>query len=108
MVNSELPISKPSVLNDTFLDGGTHMILRLNNQTTCESKAIYGKPTGHAGMMGMGGGANGQAANATKGVGGGDNYEGIVKMTTCDKPTKVSKGDTFTVEAAFDLEKHPQ
>jgi hypothetical protein len=86
------------------------MVLKLGNQTMCESKALYGKSEGHSGMMGMMGGGGvptGHAANATKGIGAGNAYEGIVGMTLCDQPIKVSKGDLFTVTATLDFEKHP-
>lgn len=91
---------------DIQLDGGTSIALKIKNETVCDSKAIYGKPEGHGhGMMGMGGEA--KTPSGTGGVGAGDKYEGIIGMTYCDKPIKVTKGDSFTIESSVDFEKHP-
>jgi hypothetical protein len=94
----------------TSLDGGINIVLKLKNQTICDSKAIYGKADGHShGMMGMSGG-NSEAsppAMAGHGVGGNGEYQGIIGMTSCDTPIKVSKGDIYTIEATIDFEQRP-
>jgi hypothetical protein len=83
------------------------MALKLGNRTVCESKALYGKAEGHSSKMGLSGGeaTTGHAASVTQGTG--DVYEGIVGMTSCDQPVKISKGDLFIVEATIEIEKHP-
>jgi hypothetical protein len=59
-------------------------------------------------MMGMGGlPAEVAGQTAGHGVGAGAEYQGILGMSSCDKPIKVSKGDTYTIEATIDFEKHP-
>jgi len=44
---------------------------------------------------------------ADHGVGGGGEYQGIIGMTACDKPIKISKGDIYTIEATIDFEQRP-
>jgi hypothetical protein len=83
----------------------------MKNQTVCDSKAIYGKQDAHShgggGMMNMSGGKGDSGAPQSTGVGSGKDYEGIVQMTVCDKPIKVSKGDIYTIESTIDFQEHP-
>jgi hypothetical protein len=55
----------------------------VNGKQACESAAIYSNST------------EGREESALKG------------MTMCHGPTRVSKGDLMSIEANFDLEKHP-
>jgi hypothetical protein len=66
---------------------------------------MYGKSDGHShGLMGMSGGSSGAAPAAGPVP---DNYQGIIGMTSCDTPVKVSKGDIYTIEATIDFEQRP-
>ena len=57
------------------------MIMYINSKFVCESKAIYG-------------GKKGASA--------------IDEMTLCStKPIKVKKGDVMTMQATYDVSKHP-
>ena len=93
------------------IDGGVNIVMKMKNETVCDSKAIYGKSDGHShgggGMTNMGGAKELSGAPRGTGVGSGMDYEGIVMMTVCNKPIKVSKGDIYTIESTIDFEKHP-
>jgi hypothetical protein len=70
-------------------DGGTNITMRVNNIEVCNSRALYGGP-GHTTL-----GPDGRV------------WETINEMTNCHYTTKVNKGDKISVEANYDLEKHP-
>jgi len=73
-------------------DGGLNMVLKLNGETICDSKAIY-----NAGAVGthQGGGHDG-------GMG------GMLSDTSgCLKSIAVKKGDKIEMEANYDMELHP-
>jgi hypothetical protein len=88
---------KMSITQDGFIlfrrghmhDGGDEVVLKINNNTICDSKAIYG-------------GTEQSAVSAD-----GKKWETISKMLECHDVVKVKKGDELTVQANFDLEKHP-
>lgn len=63
-------------------DGGTAMVMLINDKEVCESKAVYGK-------------------------GGSNNEETIVRMIECAPGLKVKKGDTLTLKTIYDLKTHP-
>ncbi|QDS73332.1 hypothetical protein FKW77_006551 [Venturia effusa] len=69
-------------------DGGTGMILKVNDQVVCDSKAEYGADGSFKG-------ADGAEVKALSG------------MKECTEPIAVKKGDNLKVEAYFDLEQHP-
>ena len=71
-------------------DGGSKMILYLNDYEVCSSNATYG----------------GDGATATSGTGG-EKWQTISEMTSCNEPIKVKKGDYIKIESQYDLEKHP-
>jgi hypothetical protein len=70
-------------------DGGEDLYLRVNGQEACHSRALYGGPT-HSTI-----GPDGKV------------WETIREMSDCHYTTKVVKGDKITVEATYDLIKHP-
>jgi hypothetical protein len=88
---------KMSITQDGFIlfrrghmhDGGEDVVLKVNNNTICDSKAIYGGDT--------------QSVTSASGK----KWETISKMTECHDVVKVKKGDELTVQANFNLEKHP-
>jgi len=57
--------------------------------------------------MGMSGGNPDTAPMANHSAGTGAEYQGIVGMTSCDTPVKVSKGDIYTIEATIDFGQRP-
>jgi hypothetical protein len=63
-------------------DGGSSMVMLINDKEVCESKAVYGK-------------------------GGSSNDETIVKMTECAQNIKVKKGDFLSMKSVYDLKTHP-
>jgi hypothetical protein len=65
------------------------MEVKHNGKVVCDSEAIYGGP-GHEGKSPSGA-----------------VWRTLASTTACDKPFKVSKGDTLSVTANFDLEKYP-
>lgn len=73
------------------------MTMKIKNQTVCNSKAVYGKAEGHGHRK----------VRSVDAVNDEKEYEGIISMTLCDTPIKVSKGDIYTIEASFDFDKHP-
>lgn len=58
-------------------NGGEKMVLYLNDQEICTSLPTY------------------------------DKNNGIVKMSTCDSPIKIKKGDTISMKSVYDVVKHP-
>jgi hypothetical protein len=88
---------KMSITQDGFIlfrrghmhDGGDGVVLKINNNTICNSKAIYGGDT--------------QSTTSASGK----KWETISHMAECHDVVKVKKGDELTVQANFDLEKHP-
>jgi hypothetical protein len=70
-------------------DGGSNIVMKLNGKEICNSKALYGGP-GHTAA-----GPDGKV------------WETINEMTNCHYATKVNKGDKISVEAYYDLDKHP-
>jgi Stress up-regulated Nod 19 len=85
-----------TILQDGFMlsrrghmhDGGTGMVLKINDKVVCDSKAEYGG-------SGTFKGENGKDVQALSG------------MKECNDPVPVKKGDRLSIEAYFDLEKHP-
>ena len=86
-------------------DGGSSVVLMINDKTACTSDAIYGggsdyvKAVPMPGMPGMEGGggtdANGKAIQT------------ISHMTECIDPIPIRKGDKITLSANYDLITHP-
>jgi hypothetical protein len=70
-------------------DGGVHVATYLNGKLLCNSEAEYG------------------TAGSSTAVFEGKEWSTLSKMTECVTPTKVKKGDTLNIEAAFDHIKHP-
>jgi hypothetical protein len=70
-------------------DGGENIIMKVNDKEICNSRALYGGPE-HTSI-----GPDGKV------------WETIREMTNCQYATKVDKGDKITVEANYDLVKHP-
>jgi hypothetical protein len=71
-------------------DGGDDMVLKLNGNTVCDSKAVYeaaavGEAPKQGTMSGM-----------------------LSDMTMCLKHIDVKKGDILTMEANYDSEKHAE
>jgi hypothetical protein len=66
-----------------------HVLMKLNGKEVCNSRAMYGGP-GH-----------------TTAAPDGTTWETINEMTNCHYSTKVVKGDKISVEASYDLVKHP-
>jgi hypothetical protein len=60
----------------------------LNNNLVCQSNATYG------------GGGSQTIVN-------GKEWQTITKMSTCEGPIPVKKGDIVVITAGFDTEKHP-
>ena len=69
-------------------DGGTAIDLVINNKPLCSSDAVYD------------GGSS--AANVD-----GQEWQTISKMTPCNGPIAVKRGDKIRLRATFDLQKHP-
>jgi hypothetical protein len=80
------------------------MVLKINGNVVCDSRAEYGKGSG--GHHVMGSQMSSSVSNGSN-IGAGADYIGITGMTVCTKAIKVSKNDKFTVEAYYDLETHP-
>jgi Stress up-regulated Nod 19 len=73
-------------------DGGVNMVLKLNGELVCDSKAEY----------------NAGAVGGHSSGGHGDSAEGMLSnMSACSKGINVKKGDQIYMEANYDLEKHP-
>jgi hypothetical protein len=70
------------------LDGGTYVSMRINDKLVCQSNATYG-----------GGGA--------QTIVDGKEWQTITKMSTCEEPITVKKGDNVVIAAGYDTEKHP-
>jgi hypothetical protein len=60
----------------------------INNKEVCNSEAVYGNAEGTTEIDGK-------------------KWETISRMTECDGPIQVKKGDKFTLRAAYDVIKHP-
>lgn len=71
-------------------DGGINIILKINGEIVCDSKASYGGE-GHTAKT-----ADGKV------------WETIATTSTCLEPIKVTKGDKMYMEAHYDLELHPR
>ena len=69
--------------------------MMINGKQVCSSSAIYA-PTSQV-----------EESNAISHVNG-TIWETVKDMTECEKYTDVKKGDTVTLVANFDIEKHPQ
>jgi hypothetical protein len=78
------------------------MTFRLNGKDICDSKAEY-----NASTVGTGHGHGGAAPSAgAPAPSTGD--EGMLSgMTGCMEPVSIKKGDEISVEAFYDVEKHP-
>jgi hypothetical protein len=70
--------------NNLFLDGGVNLVAKVNGKVVCDSKAIYGGISMNSGDQGT-----------------------ISAMEYCFGPIKVTKGDTMSLEAHYDLNLHP-
>jgi hypothetical protein len=71
------------------------VVFRLNGDEICNSKAEY-----QAAAVGSSASGHGHPA--------GRSDDGMLSgMTTCTKPVSVKKGDKMSVEAFYDVEKHP-
>lgn len=70
-------------------DAGVSISLSVNNQTVCESKAIYG---------GDGSSAVGPDGKA---------WQTIHQMTQCTQPVAVKVGDVLSVKSVYDTTLHP-
>jgi Stress up-regulated Nod 19 len=85
-----------TILQDGFMlsrrghmhDGGTGMVLKINDKVVCDSKAEYGG-------SGTFKGENSKDIQALSG------------MKECNDPVPIKKGDSLSIEAYFDLDKHP-
>ena len=73
-----------SLLTDFFTtgghvhDGGVNVLLLINGNVICDSKALYGS-----------------------------NGKGIDSMSVCETPMSVKKNDIISLTANYDLEAHP-
>jgi Stress up-regulated Nod 19 len=67
-------------------DGGTNILLTLNNKTICDSKATYG----------------GDDVTLKSGK----HWETILSMSDCSEPVKVKAGDYISTTAIYDTTKH--
>ena len=66
------------------------MVFQLNGEEICNSKAEY------------------KAAAVGHGHGAGSSDDGMLSgMTGCTKPVSVKKGDKMSIEAFYDVDKHP-
>jgi len=70
-------------------DGGVNIVLKINDQEVCNSKAVYGGE-GH-----------------TSKTPDGKVWETIRETSSCYTPIKVKKGDKFYMQANYDTELHP-
>jgi hypothetical protein len=70
-------------------DGGVDIDIKVNGRLICDSRATYG-------------GEKGTLKTTDNKV-----WQTISSMLECTEPIKVSKGDNITVQANYDLEKHP-
>ena len=71
-------------------DGGVNIEINVNGRLICDSRATYG---GEKGTL---------KTNGGKGA-----WETISSISECTEAIKVTKGDNITVQAHYDLEKHP-
>lgn len=69
-------------------DSGTGVNLYVNGKLVCASKATYGGPGGTININGK-------------------TWETIAKMSECNEPIPVKKGDKLKLEATFDTREHP-
>jgi hypothetical protein len=69
-------------------DGGTGMVLKVNDKVVCDSKAEYG-------------------TRGTFKADDGREIQALSGMKECNEPLSVKRGDRLSIEAYFDLEKHP-
>jgi hypothetical protein len=69
-------------------DGGTGMVLKVNDKVVCDSKAEYG-------------------ASGTFKAEDGKEFQALSGMKECNEPVSVKKGDKLSIEAYFDLNEHP-
>jgi len=70
-------------------DGGSNIVLKLNDRVICDSHAVYG-----------GGGSEALGLDGKK-------WQTIREMTECNTPVEVKKGDVVVTEAIYDTELHP-
>jgi hypothetical protein len=69
-------------------DGGTSVLLYVNDVLKCTSNAVYG---GEGGKLAMDGKV----------------WETISKMTECLEPIPVKAGDVLKIEGTYDTKEHP-
>jgi hypothetical protein len=82
--------SFPAIILTISSDGGENMVLRLNGEIICDSRAEY-RAESVAGHGGSDGGMEGMISN----------------MRECLIPVDVKKGDKLSMEAHYDMNKHP-
>lgn len=70
-------------------DGGINIVLKVNDEVVCDSRASYGGE-GHTATM-----ADGKV------------WETLRESTKCTKSIPVKKGDKIYMQANYDLELHP-
>jgi hypothetical protein len=63
--------------------------MKVNDRLICDSRATYG-------------GEKGTLKTTNSKV-----WETISSISECTEPIKVSKGDNITIQANYDLQKHP-
>ena len=76
-------------------DGGTHLEVKQNNVTLCDSVAAYGQSAGYNESMSGGMGTNGMDASMDK------TMSHISSLTTCDVTGAVHAGDEWSVTAHY-------
>ncbi|KAF2664955.1 hypothetical protein BT63DRAFT_464214 [Microthyrium microscopicum] len=69
-------------------DGGVNVILKVNDEIKCDSKALYGGE-GHTTVVD------------------GKTWQTIRETTSCNQAIKVKKGDRIYMQANYDVELHP-
>ncbi|KAF2671000.1 hypothetical protein BT63DRAFT_477559 [Microthyrium microscopicum] len=82
-------------------DGGDHIVLTVNGNVVCDSKAIYTKSSG------AGGGGHHHKRDTLDAQAPQEDWDVITEMTQCTKPIPVKKGDKLQMVSYYDGEKHP-
>jgi hypothetical protein len=70
-------------------DGGVNLEMKVNDKLVCDSRATYG-------------GQKGTLKTNSSQV-----WQTISSISECTEPIKVSVGDNVTLQANYDLVKHP-
>ena len=79
------------------------MVFKLNGKEICDSRTMYNAAV--VGASGQAGAHSHGGMDMGMGTGTGDGMMGGV--SACTNGTVVKKGDTVSVEAFYDTEKHP-